>query len=133
LRIASYAHRGQVDKSGVAYIEHPKRVSASLSELDEKIVGLLHDAVEDADDPEFIERMLRVFFPDQIIEAVLAVSRRGGESPDEYYARVRVNDLALRVKVADLNDNSSPGRLAKLDTATQERLRAKYAHAREAL
>lgn len=36
------------------------------------------------------------------------------------------DDLAYVVKLADVADNSSEDRLASLDAATQQRLRAKY-------
>jgi len=45
--IATSAHEGQVDKAGKPYIEHPIRVMNMSKTMDEKIVGVLHDVVED--------------------------------------------------------------------------------------
>ena len=48
VEIAREAHRGQLDKSGEEYIGHPLRVMAAGATLEEKIVGVLHDVVEDS-------------------------------------------------------------------------------------
>ena len=47
--IATKAHSGQVDKAGQPYITHPLRVMSMGATDDEKIVGVLHDVVEDSD------------------------------------------------------------------------------------
>lgn len=128
--IAQNAHRDQVDKSGAAYITHPARVAARVAGHPEaEMVAWLHDVVEDTavtlDD-------LATEFPPEVVAAVDAITKRPDEG-DDYYRRVAANPLALQVKYADLADNSSPDRLSLLDDATQDRLRAKYAHAREVL
>lgn len=130
-RTARAAHEGQVDKAGRPYIEHPGRVAASVRGDDRlEAIAWLHDVVEDTgvtiDD-------LRAEFPDEVITAVDVLTRRTGQSPDEYYALVRANPLARLVKLADMADNSDPARLAHLDEATRARLEQKYAHRRHAL
>ena len=47
-----------------------------------------------------------------------------------YNASIRLNALALRVKLADIADNTDEARLAMLDEVTAARLRQKYAKAR---
>ena len=47
IKIAVEAHTGQVDKGGNPYILHPLRVMLSLETEEERIVGVLHDVVED--------------------------------------------------------------------------------------
>ena len=49
IEIATEAHQGQLDKAGKDYIGHPLRVMAMGRTLDEKIVGVLHDVIEDSD------------------------------------------------------------------------------------
>ena len=49
IEIATAAHRGQLDKAGNDYITHPLRVMAAGKTADEKIVGVLHDVVEDTE------------------------------------------------------------------------------------
>jgi hypothetical protein len=57
------------------------------------------------------------------------MTRRDDEDPDAYYERVARNETALRVKRADISDNSDPQRLARLDDSLRGRLEEKYAHA----
>jgi (p)ppGpp synthase/HD superfamily hydrolase len=121
--IAAEAHEGQLDKAGLPYIAHPCRVAASMDTPDEKIVAFLHDAVEDS---PLSLRTLHRWFPRHIVAAIGAITHRKGEARADYYARVRRNPLALRVKVADVHDNMQPARLARLDLPTRERLIAKY-------
>lgn len=130
-RIATVAHTGQVDKAGRPYITHPARVAARVAGDDHAVaVAWLHDVVEDT---TVTLTDLGEQFPAEVVAAVDALTRRDGEEPAEYYARVRRIPLALTVKLADLADNSDPQRLARLDDATRERLVAKYARARAEL
>src|SRR5512136_1616351 len=114
-RVARHAHAGQVDKSGVAYVEHCRRVAAKLTGERPKIVAWLHDILEDSNASE---SDLRPQFGDAIVDAVVALTRRNGEAPHDYYARVRGNELARQVKLADIHDNLDPVRLSALDPQT---------------
>lgn len=133
--VAEWAHAGQRDQAGEDYIAHPRRVAARVAarlggEHDAVVVALLHDVLEDT---EVIEEELQVRFGRRITAAVVAVSRRRGEQPEDYYARVAADPLALAVKEADLEDNTDPERMARLAPGTRERLERKYAQARHAL
>jgi hypothetical protein len=64
---------------------------------------------------------------------VLLLTRTPEVSPDEYYAGIRRNPVALRVKLADIDDNTAPWRLRRLDFEMQLRLAEKYRYARHAL
>lgn len=123
-KLAITAHAGQLDKAGVEYWRHPMRVAFMVSGDQERQVAWLHDVLEDttytADD------LVRYGFSDDVIEAVELLTKHKGTRLDDYYARIRENDLARTVKLADVADNLNPERLALLDTPTQHRLRAKY-------
>jgi (p)ppGpp synthase/HD superfamily hydrolase len=129
--IARAAHDGQVDKAGRPYAEHPARVAARCAPDEEAMAAAwLHDVLEDTD--VSAAQLLAHGIPEVVIAAVEALTRAENEQGDDYYARVAANPLALKVKRADLADNSDPGRLAALalqDRALAERLRAKYEHA----
>lgn len=136
--IARYGHTGQYDKNGYDYIDHPKAVfyrvfADDADDFDGQIVAWLHDTLEDT---EVSESALREFFPAYIVNAVLAITFRAfnkDETRDEYYARVKANPIALRVKLHDIAHNMSPKRLSKLDEETITRLTKKYTHALEVL
>ena len=91
----------------------------------------LHDVVEDtavtADD------LRAAGIPEDVVAAVLAVSKVAGEPVEDYFSRVRSDPLAVAVKTADLADNTDPARLAVLDDEVRARLEAKYARARRLL
>lgn len=65
IKIAEKAHRGQTDKFGAPYIGHITRVMNYGQTYDEKIVGVLHDVIEDC--PEIsLEYLLKEGFPSLI-------------------------------------------------------------------
>lgn len=136
LDVARRAHAGQVDKLGSSYIFHPLRVAARAGfpyfDDESLIIGaLLHDVIEDTE--VTADDMRGLGFSEEVVDAVVAITKRRGESNDDYYLRVKDNPLAHAVKLADIADNSDERRLAKLDPETADRLRRKYAHALEML
>lgn len=130
-RLAREAHSDQVDKTGHPYIEHPQRIAARVAG-DEVLeaIAWLHDVVEDT---SVTLADLQALFPLEVTEGVDAITKRPGESRLEYYARVRRNPHARKVKDLDIDDNTDPARTAQLDQATRERLAVKYAEARAEL
>lgn len=136
--MAARAHRGQVDKSGQPYIEHPRRVAQMVrlmcGDYREIIVAWLHDVAEDGPKgrESHLEEIEKEFGP-SVRQAVDALTHRKGETRDDYYARVRKNTWALTVKAADIADNTSEARVAALDEETRVRLIKKYEHAKAVL
>lgn len=131
-RMATQAHAGQTDKAGQPYIGHPGRVAARLTGDEHAVAAAwLHDVLEDTQTTA--ADLAAQGVPATVVAAVEALTRREGDLPDDYYARVAANPLALRVKRADIADNTDPERLAQLDPALRERLTAKYDHARAVL
>lgn len=104
IEIAITAHEGQLDTNNDRpYIEHPFRVMSAGHTLPEKIVGALHDVVEDT--PWTLEQLREEGFSPEIIDGVDAMTRRDNETYDEYMQRVQANPVARRVKLNDLTDN----------------------------
>ena len=126
LQIAIRAHKGQKDKAGHDYILHPIRVSERCDDPRAKIVALLHDTIEDTD--VTADYLREEGFTEEIVEAVLAVTRREGEEYNDYVRRAAQNELGRMVKRADLEDNMGIRRLPELTDRDVERLR-KYLRA----
>lgn len=126
LTIASRAHEGQRDKAGNDYILHPLRVAERCRSPKAKIAALLHDTLEDTD--VTAPYLLEQGFPTEIVDAVLAVTRREGEPYDEYVRRAAANPIGREVKRADLEDNMDIRRLNELSDTDVARLR-KYLRA----
>ena len=104
--IAIEAHKGQYRRDGLTpYIDHPKEVASRLSTFDEKCVGWLHDVLEDTGMKW--EDLQERGVPERIIVAVIAITKRKGESYTAYLCRVRENTLAKAVKIADMLHNIS--------------------------
>lgn len=82
IEIATEAHKGQVDKSGKEYIGHPLRVMEMGKTEEEKIVGVLHDVVEDTD--WTFERLAEEGFSDEVIAALKCVTATRQEHPNAY-------------------------------------------------
>ena len=131
IEIAVTAHKGQRDKAGQPYILHPLRVMFDLDSDDERIVGVLHDVIEDCEDWSF-ERLQREGFSKPVIDAIESVTARHGESYDEFIQRAGANRLACSVKMADLRDNMRLDRIANPTKKDFDRIE-KYKRALAAL
>ena len=126
LQIAIQAHREQKDKSGREYIMHPIRVAERCKDPRAKIVALLHDTIEDTG--VTAEYLRSEGFPDEIVGGVLSVTKREGESYDDFVRRAAENTIGREVKIADLEDNMDIRRLEKITDEDITRLR-KYLRA----
>lgn len=111
-------HAGQFRRDGVTpYYMHPVAVADYFELSFEKIVAILHDTIEDSDDPQRTKEEIRAEFPDEVYEAVVAITKLPNEPLVDYWARVRANDIAKKVKVKDmlvnLADDPTPRQIEK--------------------
>ena len=122
IEIATQAHKGQFDKSGKDYIEHPLRVMEMGKTEEERIVGVLHDVVEDT--PWTFEALEAEGFPKEVVDALRCVTKTSeNENYDDFIERVRKNPLAVAVKINDLSDNMDIRRLPYLSDKDIKRLK----------
>jgi hypothetical protein len=103
IEIAVAAHEGQLNKSGQPYVLHPLRVMLSLNTEEERIVGVLHDVVEDT--PMTMEQLRQAGFSVRVMSALALVTHEKGVPYAEYVVRCANNPIAKAVKLADLRDN----------------------------
>lgn len=121
IAIAVRAHAGQRDKAGRPYILHPLRVMHGCASDDERIVAILHDVLEDTEVTEADPR--QAGFGDEVIGALLCLTKTEGENYGDFIGRVMPNPLARRVKTLDLLDNMDCSRLASFDDKDAARMR----------
>ena len=113
IEIARQAHAGQVDKGGADYIGHPLRVMEMGKTEEEKIIGVLHDVIEDSD--WTFEMLEEEGFSPKIIDALKCLTKLSeDEDYDHFIARVKSNRLAIKVKLCDLVDNLDSSRLENI-------------------
>jgi (p)ppGpp synthase/HD superfamily hydrolase len=121
--IATEAHAGQVDKAGVPYISHPLRVMQAQDSEEARIVGVLHDVVEDCLDKGWtIERLRDEGFSPTVLEALRLVTKIEGEDYDDFVRRAAGNPISRAVKIADLQDNMDLSRIANVTPRDLERI-----------
>lgn len=104
IKLALEAHWGQVDKQSQPYILHPLRVMASVDNENEKIAAILHDVLEDSGFT--LDDLNDSGLPTEAISAVFALTRRKNEDYAFYVMRCKENEIARKVKMVDLQDNS---------------------------
>jgi (p)ppGpp synthase/HD superfamily hydrolase len=112
------AHDGQVDKAGMPYWKHPVSVMQRLgpdASDDEKHAALLHDVVEDT--TYTLTDLLNMGYSEAAVEAVRLLTKPEIKVPYLDWVRglaASGNMIAIRVKIADNEDNSDPARIALL-------------------
>lgn len=128
--IAIMAHAGQVDRSGLPYINHPKAVASLVKTDKEKTVAWLHDVVEDTNIT--IKDLKARGFSDDVIAGVEAMTHDPSVDYFDYVRNIKKNKLALAVKKADLTHNMDISRIKNPTKLDFERLE-KYKKAMDIL
>ena len=126
IEFAVRAHKGQIDKVGLPYILHPLSVMFMGNSESEKIVGVLHDVIEDTES-DIDEIICFIEITSEEEDALVALTHLKNEPYIDYINRIaNSNKLAINVKLNDLIHNMSGERMNKLDEKTQIRLKKKY-------
>ena len=123
---AATAHLHQVDKAGAPYILHPLRLMQRLTAEHDQVAALLHDTMEDCGITA--AHLDAAGFPREVIDAVVALTRRADEDYLTFVRRAACNPIARREKIADLRDNMDLSRIAMPTAADHARVE-KYARA----
>jgi (p)ppGpp synthase/HD superfamily hydrolase len=147
IEIARRAHKGQVDKLGADYINHPLRVHRNLlshptfktldaaSQEDCEVAAIMHDVVEDSgkngSEKFSVDDLISQNFSPRSIELVQLLTRKDSVPDDTYYKDINANPLAKLVKWADIADNLNVHRTAGLPPEKKARLADRYEHALE--
>jgi hypothetical protein len=111
--LALVGHSYQTDKAGNPYIQHLMRVAGSV-EPDHMPVAMLHDYLEDVYHSLYDVEEVRFFFnflTSTEADALFILTRALDETYRQYIERIATsgNDIAIKVKLADLNDHLTHG------------------------
>lgn len=102
-------HRGQRDSDGAPYILHLLRVMIRCSSPQAKQAGVLHDILEDTS--ATAHDLLSSGISPEIVKSVELLTHEPGISYGDYIERLSADPIATEVKLADLEDNYSIGRV----------------------
>jgi (p)ppGpp synthase/HD superfamily hydrolase len=125
LLITTNAHAGQFDRGGTPYILHPLKVMHYLKTDDEELqcIALGHDVIEDTD--VTYKDLFDAGMSERVLHGINALTKRLGETYEEYKERVFSNEDAMKVKLCDLRHNTDIRRLKGVREKDLERM-AKY-------
>lgn len=126
LVLATNRHDGQFDKGGQPYILHTLKVMHYIRSEDEErlCIAVGHDILEDTFKTvdEGVAALRHHGFSERVIQGILAMTKRFGQTPEEYIAQVKSNADAVVVKMADLRHNSDIRRLKGVRPKDIERI-----------
>ena len=114
------------DKGGNPYLCHLEYVASHGRNEEEKIIGLLHDLLEDT--KVTIEELKEMGFSSFILETLKILTRNKTSSYDEYIDQIinSHNESALYIKKIDLEHNMDFTRCPNLDEAKRKKKQKKY-------
>ena len=107
-QIARRAHANQFRRDGVTpYIAHIEAVVKRLAGENDDVIAAawLHDVIEDT--CLIPETLRQAGIPDRVVNAVIRLTKTGARSYDFYLEGVKENEIARKVKVADMLHNLS--------------------------
>ena len=130
MQIAYRAHHGQTDRSGVPYVFHPFHLAEQMETEETTVAALLHDVAEDTE--LTLEDLREMGIPERVLEALALLTHDPAVPYLEYVARLKDNEIARAVKLADLKHNSDLTRLNRVGPRDLERVE-KYRRAMEIL
>ena len=128
VEIASRYHNGQIDLDGKPVLLHPLSVALMGNNETERIVGVLHDVVEDTD-CTFAD-LEKLGVSENFINTLKLLTHTKAQTYDEYLSQIITsnNITALKVKINDLRHNISRN---NEDTEQKKRIKEKHKRALE--
>ena len=115
--LANIFFKDKKDKGGFPYLGHLQYVSNSFDDEDHRVVGMLHDIIEDTVVSKTI--LLELGFSEKIVDAISILTRN---EEDDYYKYIddisnSENILAIDIKLKDLEHNMD---IARIMNPTEE-------------
>lgn len=120
LNFAIKAHGSQIDRGKKPYLLHPLHVMSQVEPFEAKLVAILHDVLEDSEIVS--DDLCFAGFSQEVVSAVVALTKTKGETRMEAAKRARENPLARLVKIADVMHNMDTRRLVEVKQKDLDRL-----------
>lgn len=122
LVIATNAHADQFDLGGRPYILHPLKVMHYLKTDDEELmcIALGHDIIEDTS--VTAQDLITAGMSGRVVAGILLLSKRFGQSYEDYKTAVMSSRDAMLVKMADLRHNTDIRRLRGVSQKDSDRI-----------
>lgn len=131
IKLCYKAHAGQVDKSGLPYVHHPLHLAEQMDDETSTVVALLHDVVEDTH--YTFEEIEGMGYGDDVMAALRLLTHDPNVPYLDYVRKIAGNQVARKVKLADLMHNSDLTRLDHEPTEKDLERVKKYQRARAIL
>ena len=105
------AHKNDYDKGGYPYLMHPLYLAFQMDDEDTTCAALLHDVIEDHGDEYSFEYLIQEGFSEKTISALKLLTHDSSVPYMEYVKEIGKNEVAKKVKIADLKHNLDGSRL----------------------
>lgn len=123
ISIVALAFEKKTDRGGQPYILHCLRVMNKMPKEDEELrcIAIMHDLIEDTN--WTLEQLSLSGFSDMVLTGLNLLTRKDDVDYDTYIQRICLNINAIKVKLADLEDNSDITRLKGLRDKDFDRMK----------
>lgn len=123
ISIVALAFENKTDRGGQPYILHCLRVMNKMPKEDEELrcIAVMHDLVEDTN--WTLEQLSLSGFSDRVLTGINLLTKKDDIDYDTYIQRICLNVNAIKVKLADLEDNSDITRLKGLRDKDFDRMK----------
>lgn len=122
IAITAEGFKNVLDKGNQPYILHCLRVMNNLNTEDWelKAIAVMHDNLED--NVCTAKDLMNLGFSMRVIDTLMDLTHNKKDSYEDYIKRISLNEDAVKIKLADLKDNSDITRLKDLDLKDLKRV-----------
>lgn len=113
IALAARKYAGLAEDTQLPTIFHPLRLMIQMKSPEQQIVAVLHNILESTDTT--VVDLITFGFSDDIIDAILALTKKEHESDIDAAYRALNNPIARMIKLADVATNLTAG----IDPPTQ--------------
>lgn len=124
--LVEFLFKDKVDKGNNPYLSHLDFVANRMNSDQEKTVGYLHDVLEDTD--LTTKDLLELGFSSTVVESLINLNANRFDTYNDYIeALIASKDtIALKVKLADMENNMDLTRIKHPSEKDINRLKEKY-------